>query len=471
MNYSRLQSEKGVLEQKDKCNLKSSTEAREDQKHHQNVNSEQQSHWKLQYPSHETKETAPPASESSYMQQHSVLQMELPPPTTKPLATMQPVQLIRWMQRPKFSTSFWEEEGTLCYQVDANNICVARRQDNDMINGTKLLNVAGLSRGKRDGILKNENARVVVKVGPMHLKGVWITFNRAKELAHQFKLTEILDPLLLDDPSAYFPNIQEHSTSPVQSEILDNINCSESPALQINTVNQNTLSTTQYHSYLPTSNTATIASTPIYDLRFPYYNSQSSRLPGSVTHHVYPSYDDSSRNKRTNSANQVPVNQFLAQEDYITSSLNSSMSVVPPATPDSVAPTIHMRENTDFQAAARRSQKLSAQEMLLSTSFFQQQQQHRQEYPCPPYSQLQLIPNCPNSYEYLCSPPISANNSASPTPVDPSTTFQFELHSLHGQRNMNHHTPSSSTGSSFVSNPYCQQQQSRQNEEPDLYSF
>lgn len=45
--------------------------------------------------------------------------------------------------------------------------------DNNMINGTKLLNVAGMSRGKRDGILKNERGRVVVKVGAMHLKGVW----------------------------------------------------------------------------------------------------------------------------------------------------------------------------------------------------------------------------------------------------------------------------------------------------------
>ena len=42
-----------------------------------------------------------------------------------------------------------------------------------MINGTKLLNVAGMSRGKRDGILKSEKVRSVVKVGAMHLKGVW----------------------------------------------------------------------------------------------------------------------------------------------------------------------------------------------------------------------------------------------------------------------------------------------------------
>lgn len=45
--------------------------------------------------------------------------------------------------------------------------------DNHMINGTKLLNVAKMTRGRRDGILKGEKMRKVMKVGPMHLKGVW----------------------------------------------------------------------------------------------------------------------------------------------------------------------------------------------------------------------------------------------------------------------------------------------------------
>ncbi|KAI8384670.1 transcription regulator HTH, apses-type DNA-binding domain-containing protein [Radiomyces spectabilis] len=105
--------------------------------------------------------------------------------------------------RPKLTTTLWEDEGTICYQVDANGICVARRQDNDMINGTKLLNVAGMSRGKRDGILKNEKGRVVVKVGAMHLKGVWITFDRAKALAIQYKIQDILYPLFVDEPTVF----------------------------------------------------------------------------------------------------------------------------------------------------------------------------------------------------------------------------------------------------------------------------
>ncbi|ORX93943.1 apses-domain-containing protein, partial [Basidiobolus meristosporus CBS 931.73] len=105
--------------------------------------------------------------------------------------------------RPKLTTTLWEDENTVCYQIDAKGICVARRQDNDMVNGTKLLNVTGMSRGKRDGILKNEKGRVVVKVGAMHLKGVWITFQRAKALAAQFKIADLLYPLFADDPSPF----------------------------------------------------------------------------------------------------------------------------------------------------------------------------------------------------------------------------------------------------------------------------
>ncbi|ORX87356.1 apses-domain-containing protein, partial [Basidiobolus meristosporus CBS 931.73] len=106
-------------------------------------------------------------------------------------------------QRPKLTTTLWEDENTVCFQVDAKGICVARRQDNNMVNGTKLLNVTGMSRGKRDGILKNEKGRIVVKVGAMHLKGVWIPLQRAKALVTQFKIQDLLFPLLVEDPSHY----------------------------------------------------------------------------------------------------------------------------------------------------------------------------------------------------------------------------------------------------------------------------
>ncbi|KAJ2036473.1 hypothetical protein H4S04_008772 [Coemansia sp. S16] len=81
-----------------------------------------------------------------------------------------------------------------------------------MINGTKLLNVVGMSRGKRDGILKNEKGRRVVKVGPMHLKGVWIPFDRARFLAEQFKVVDVLFPIFQPDPNSYL-----YGTIPITS--------------------------------------------------------------------------------------------------------------------------------------------------------------------------------------------------------------------------------------------------------------
>ncbi|TVY58683.1 Cell pattern formation-associated protein STUA [Lachnellula cervina] len=99
--------------------------------------------------------------------------------------------------KPKVTATLWEDEGTLCFQVDVKGTCVARREDNHMINGTKLLNVAGMTRGRRDGILKAEKQKHVVKIGPMHLKGVWIPFERALEFANKEKITELLYPLFV----------------------------------------------------------------------------------------------------------------------------------------------------------------------------------------------------------------------------------------------------------------------------------
>ncbi|KAF2088683.1 apses-domain-containing protein [Saccharata proteae CBS 121410] len=104
--------------------------------------------------------------------------------------------------KPRVTATLWEDEGSLCFQVEAKGICVARREDNHFINGTKLLNVAGMTRGRRDGILKSEKTRHVVKIGPMHLKGVWIPFQRALDFANKEKITEALYPLFVNDIAA-----------------------------------------------------------------------------------------------------------------------------------------------------------------------------------------------------------------------------------------------------------------------------
>ncbi|KAK3945839.1 hypothetical protein QBC46DRAFT_402922 [Diplogelasinospora grovesii] len=116
--------------------------------------------------------------------------------------------------KPRVTATLWEDEGSLCFQVEARGICVARREDNHMINGTKLLNVAGMTRGRRDGILKSEKVRQVVKIGPMHLKGVWIPFDRALDFANKEKITELLYPLFVHNIGAllYHPANQNRTS-------------------------------------------------------------------------------------------------------------------------------------------------------------------------------------------------------------------------------------------------------------------
>lgn len=84
-----------------------------------------------------------------------------------------------------------------------------------MINGTKLLNVTGVSRGRRDGILKSEKLRHVIKIGPVHLKGVWIPFERALDFANKERITELLYPLFVHNIGEllYHPTNQGHSSA------------------------------------------------------------------------------------------------------------------------------------------------------------------------------------------------------------------------------------------------------------------
>lgn len=143
---------------------------------------------------HTQKPTSPPSSISTHLRnsssstkRHSLDQLEF----TKP-------------EKPRIATTYWEDEKTICYQVEAQGILVSRREDTSYVNGTKLLNVAGMTRGKRDGILKTEKTKSVVKVGAMNLKGVWIPFERATEIARNEGIDELLYPLFVKDLKSFY---------------------------------------------------------------------------------------------------------------------------------------------------------------------------------------------------------------------------------------------------------------------------
>lgn len=110
--------------------------------------------------------------------------------------------------RAKIEIKQWEEEKSLYFQIECKGLYVGRVQETNMVNGTKLLNVTGISRGKRDGILKNEKTRKVIKHGTMHLKGVWISYERAVILAEQYGIANLIYPLLIPNLAQYVHVLQ-----------------------------------------------------------------------------------------------------------------------------------------------------------------------------------------------------------------------------------------------------------------------
>jgi len=137
--------------------------------------------------------------------------------------------------KARVTATLWEDEGTMCFLVDVKGVCVARRQDNHHVNGTKLFNVAGLTRGRRDGILKSEKIQHVVKIGPAHLRGVWIPLERALEFANKEKITEILYPLFVRDIGSLLYNPSNSSGTNVvvpateQRRQMDSVDSDQPP--------------------------------------------------------------------------------------------------------------------------------------------------------------------------------------------------------------------------------------------------
>jgi hypothetical protein len=97
------------------------------------------------------------------------------------------------------TVTLWEDEDSLCFQVETEGVCVTRREDNHMINGTKLLSIGNIPRDRSNSMLEAERTRHVVRICPAHLKGVWIPFERALELAVDAGIVDKLYPLFVYD--------------------------------------------------------------------------------------------------------------------------------------------------------------------------------------------------------------------------------------------------------------------------------
>jgi len=113
-----------------------------------------------------------------------------------------------------FTTALWKDEGCLCYQVETRGVSVARRDDNRMINGTKLLTLAGMTAARKGVLLRREKTKHVVKLGPTQFNGVWIPFERALELANAEKVVDLLYPLFEHDIESFVNQTLDQKLTP-----------------------------------------------------------------------------------------------------------------------------------------------------------------------------------------------------------------------------------------------------------------
>eukprot|EP00842_Homolaphlyctis_polyrhiza_P004694 jgi/Hompol1/5225/HPOL_004242-RA len=85
------------------------------------------------------------------------------------------------------------------YELAIGDTSIMRRKHDGWINATHILKVAGIEKGRRTKILEKEIHHEVhekVQGGYGKYQGTWIPLERAKEIALQYEVEDILAPIL-----------------------------------------------------------------------------------------------------------------------------------------------------------------------------------------------------------------------------------------------------------------------------------
>ncbi|XBW36972.1 hypothetical protein QEN19_002552 [Hanseniaspora menglaensis] len=106
----------------------------------------------------------------------------------------------------KVFAKYWSSDGVFYYCMKINNVHVCRRSNDSYVNGTKLLNAANLTRGRRDGLLKKASNKFIVRSGIAALRGVWIPLALAQQYAKSENIEDVSFPLLENDLEVAFKN-------------------------------------------------------------------------------------------------------------------------------------------------------------------------------------------------------------------------------------------------------------------------
>jgi len=85
------------------------------------------------------------------------------------------------------------------YELTVEDNSVMRRRSDGWVNGTHILKVAGVEKGRRTKILEKEvhhERHEKIQGGYGKYQGTWVPVERARTLAHDFGVGEVLAPIL-----------------------------------------------------------------------------------------------------------------------------------------------------------------------------------------------------------------------------------------------------------------------------------
>ncbi|KZT59025.1 apses-domain-containing protein [Calocera cornea HHB12733] len=109
--------------------------------------------------------------------------------------------------------------GIQVLEAIVRGIAVMKRKSDGYVNATQILKVAGVEKGKRTKILEKDitnGEHEKIQGGYGKYQGTWIPLERGRELAHQYGVAHLLDPVfdaLPSSSSESFPGHQRLSAS------------------------------------------------------------------------------------------------------------------------------------------------------------------------------------------------------------------------------------------------------------------
>lgn len=139
--------------------------------------------------------------------------------------------------------NFTKHENKNIIEILINGILIAKNKDDDLINVTQIINLAGLNEEESDKILSTEAVNERTEIDDGKYKGIWIKTQHAVEIAKKLQVEKPLQPLIKEYDFNQLKkslNSRTYSTLTENDDFNPTTNDIESPSKKLKTASNNT---------------------------------------------------------------------------------------------------------------------------------------------------------------------------------------------------------------------------------------